>query len=59
MREREIATLTDLQFAARLLQRDLDKMYNKATPKAQKLKSTIRTLKNLDVMIRNGSKEDD
>ena len=49
MTQKELAALSDLQFAAMLLQDRLDRLMNPNTPLAAKLRMTLNHLRELDI----------
>lgn len=49
MKNKEIAAMSDLDFAAQILQQRLDKIYNPNSPLATKLRCAIHHLRAIDV----------
>lgn len=49
MTNKELGTVSDLEFAAQILQQRLDKIYNPNSPLASKLRCTIHRLRAIDI----------
>lgn len=49
MTNKELGAVSDLEFAAQILQQRLDKIYNPNSPLASKLRCTIHRLRAIDI----------
>lgn len=47
--QKELSTISDLEFAAQILQQRLDKIYNPNSPLASKLRCAIHRLRAIDI----------